>query len=91
MVGRKDVAGLLVPIEFSNELLRFANDIVDNANIVHVFLFWCEKHDTNDRQCGRTIPSSGAYMSVLWCLGPKDGGRRPPEARVAGYPVSHSW
>ena len=48
MVGRENVACLLVPIESRKELLRFANDIVDDANIVHVFLFWCEKHGKHD-------------------------------------------
>ncbi len=64
MVGRKDIACLLVSIKSRNELLRFANDIVDNADIIHVFLLWCEKNDKHDRQCGHTIPSSGVYMSV---------------------------
>ena len=50
MVGRKYIARLLVPIECRKELLRFANDIVDNDDIVYVFLPWCEKHDEHNRQ-----------------------------------------
>ena len=38
MVGRKNIACLLVPIESRKELLRFADDIVDNEDVVHIFL-----------------------------------------------------
>ena len=50
MVGCKYIARLLVPIECRKELLRFANDIVDNDDIVYVFLLWCKKHDEHNRQ-----------------------------------------
>lgn len=37
MVSSKNIACLLVPIESRKQLLRFANDIVDNEDIVYVF------------------------------------------------------
>jgi hypothetical protein len=50
VVSRENIACILVPIENRKQFLRFANDIVDNENIIYVFLSWCEKHDKHDRQ-----------------------------------------
>ena len=50
MVSCKNVACLLVLIESRKQLLRFANDIIDNQDIVYIFLSWCEKHDKENGQ-----------------------------------------
>jgi hypothetical protein len=38
MVSREDIARLLISVEPREELLRFTNDIIDNTDVVHVFL-----------------------------------------------------
>jgi hypothetical protein len=40
MVSREDIARLLIAIESRDELLGFTDDMIDDADVVHVFLSW---------------------------------------------------
>jgi hypothetical protein len=52
MVSREDVARLLIAVKSRDELLGFTDDIIDNADVVHVFLSWRMGAQLNIRQYG---------------------------------------
>ena len=38
MVGRENIARLLISVKLRHELLRLADDVIDDADVIHVFL-----------------------------------------------------
>jgi ribosomal protein S9 len=40
MISREDIARLLIAVESRDEPLHITNNIVDNTDVVHVFLAW---------------------------------------------------
>jgi hypothetical protein len=38
VVSREDITRLLVSIKLRHELLRLADDVIDDSDVVHVFL-----------------------------------------------------